>query len=142
MSFSRAFHWYHSHLDPIWPDGTFKKQTIFFGSNLKFLQFCNTGLITVTLSITYGTVPHLLLLCDPATKVEHCHKVRYFYDKKKNSLQKKHVSNFEVKFRSGYDIHNLWADNGMVHTVKFCLLYLNNAIMECEQVLGVLQLEL
>ncbi len=25
MSFSRAFQWYHSHLDPIWPDGTFKK---------------------------------------------------------------------------------------------------------------------
>ncbi len=24
MSFSRAFQWYHSHLDPIWPDGIFK----------------------------------------------------------------------------------------------------------------------
>ena len=24
MSFSRAFQCYHSHLDPIWPDGTFK----------------------------------------------------------------------------------------------------------------------
>ncbi len=24
MSFSWAFQWYHSHLDPIWPDGTFK----------------------------------------------------------------------------------------------------------------------
>ncbi len=24
MSFSRAFQWYHSHLDPNWPDGTFK----------------------------------------------------------------------------------------------------------------------
>ncbi len=24
MSFSRAFQWYNSHLDPIWPDGTFK----------------------------------------------------------------------------------------------------------------------
>ncbi len=23
MSFSRAFQWYHSHLDPIWPDSTF-----------------------------------------------------------------------------------------------------------------------
>ncbi len=23
MSFSRAFQWYHSHLDLIWPDGTF-----------------------------------------------------------------------------------------------------------------------
>ncbi len=30
MSFSRAFQWYHSHLDPIWPDGTFK------GNHLKF----------------------------------------------------------------------------------------------------------
>ncbi len=26
MSFSRAFQWYHSHLDPIWPDGTFKEK--------------------------------------------------------------------------------------------------------------------
>ncbi len=24
MSFSRAIQWYHSHADPIWPDGTFK----------------------------------------------------------------------------------------------------------------------
>ncbi len=24
MSFKRAFQWYHSHADPIWPDGTFK----------------------------------------------------------------------------------------------------------------------
>ncbi len=24
MSFSWAFQWYHFHLDPIWPDGTFK----------------------------------------------------------------------------------------------------------------------
>jgi hypothetical protein len=24
MSFSRPIHWYHSHADPIWPDGTFK----------------------------------------------------------------------------------------------------------------------
>jgi hypothetical protein len=23
MSFSRPFQWYHSHADPIWPDGTF-----------------------------------------------------------------------------------------------------------------------
>ncbi len=28
MSFSRAFQWYHSHLDPIWPDGTFKRTYI------------------------------------------------------------------------------------------------------------------
>jgi hypothetical protein len=24
MSFSRPIQWYHSHVDPIWPDGTFK----------------------------------------------------------------------------------------------------------------------
>ncbi len=30
MSFSRAFQWYHSHLDPIWPDGTFKEYPHFF----------------------------------------------------------------------------------------------------------------
>ncbi len=28
MSFSRPFQWYHSHADPIWPDGTFKCRTI------------------------------------------------------------------------------------------------------------------
>jgi hypothetical protein len=25
MSFTRPIQWYHSHVDPIWPDGTFKK---------------------------------------------------------------------------------------------------------------------
>ncbi len=25
MSFSRLIQWYHSHVEPIWPDGTFKK---------------------------------------------------------------------------------------------------------------------
>ncbi len=25
MSFSRAIQWYHSHADPIWPDGTFNE---------------------------------------------------------------------------------------------------------------------
>jgi hypothetical protein len=26
MSYSRPIQWYHSHVDPIWPDGTFKVQ--------------------------------------------------------------------------------------------------------------------
>ncbi len=26
MSFSRPIQWYHSHADPIWPDGTFKSR--------------------------------------------------------------------------------------------------------------------
>ncbi len=30
MSFSRAFQWYNSHLDPIWPDGTFKDMSYLF----------------------------------------------------------------------------------------------------------------
>jgi hypothetical protein len=29
MSFSRPFQWYHSHADPIWPDGTFKPSPLF-----------------------------------------------------------------------------------------------------------------
>ncbi len=33
MSFSWAFQWYHFHLDPIWPDGTFK---VFFLASLLF----------------------------------------------------------------------------------------------------------
>ena len=27
MSISRPIQWYHSHVDPIWPDGTFKKES-------------------------------------------------------------------------------------------------------------------
>ncbi len=32
MSFSRPIQWYHSHVDPIWPDGTFKipSESLFF----------------------------------------------------------------------------------------------------------------
>ncbi len=26
MSFSRSIQWYHTHADPIWPDGTFKER--------------------------------------------------------------------------------------------------------------------
>jgi hypothetical protein len=26
MSFTRPIQWYHSHADPIWPDGTFKNR--------------------------------------------------------------------------------------------------------------------
>ncbi len=35
MSFSRAFQWYHSHLDPIWPDGTFN---LYFQLIITFLR--------------------------------------------------------------------------------------------------------
>ncbi len=28
MSFPRPIEWYHSHTDPIWPDGTFKPENI------------------------------------------------------------------------------------------------------------------
>ncbi len=27
MSFSRPIQWYHSHIDPIWPDGTFNNSS-------------------------------------------------------------------------------------------------------------------
>ncbi len=37
MSFSWAFQWYHFHLDPIWPDGTFK--TMFFLFTWKILIY-------------------------------------------------------------------------------------------------------
>ncbi len=30
MSFSRPIQWYHSHADPIWPDGTFKTRECVF----------------------------------------------------------------------------------------------------------------
>ncbi len=39
MSFSRPIQWYHSHADPIWPDGTFKA----FGKDLSRLNPNNTG---------------------------------------------------------------------------------------------------
>ncbi len=35
MSFSWAFQWYHFHLDPIWPDGTFNVPLL-----LCFISFC------------------------------------------------------------------------------------------------------
>ena len=35
MSFSRPFQWYHSHADPIWPDGTFK---MFLKIYVKFIH--------------------------------------------------------------------------------------------------------
>ncbi len=28
MSFSRPIQWYHSHADPIWPNGTFKNTDV------------------------------------------------------------------------------------------------------------------
>ncbi len=31
MTFLRPIQWGHSHADPIWPDGTFKKKTYSFG---------------------------------------------------------------------------------------------------------------
>jgi hypothetical protein len=34
MSFSRPIQWYYSHVDPIWPDGTFKKTTIFLAADV------------------------------------------------------------------------------------------------------------
>ncbi len=41
MSFKGAFQWYHSHADPIWPDGTFKYTAV-----LQYLEngsYCNMG---------------------------------------------------------------------------------------------------
>ncbi len=40
MSFSRAFQWYHSHLDPIWPDGTFKSRYVLYSVSVFNLQKC------------------------------------------------------------------------------------------------------
>ncbi len=36
MSFPRPIQWYHSHADPIWPDGTFKSDDV-------VLLFCLGG---------------------------------------------------------------------------------------------------
>ncbi len=47
MSFSRAFQWYHSHLDPIWPEGTFKVKV-----NREIAQFSPSR----TKSMPYATV--------------------------------------------------------------------------------------
>ncbi len=39
MSFLRPIQWYHSHADPIWPDGTFKLRTVaFLLTGLDFLS--------------------------------------------------------------------------------------------------------
>ncbi len=34
MSFSRLIQWYHSHADPIWPDGTFKYECLVFYASM------------------------------------------------------------------------------------------------------------
>jgi hypothetical protein len=41
MSFSRHIQWYHSHADPIWPDGTFKGTVAWFWkfNILKILEY-------------------------------------------------------------------------------------------------------
>ncbi len=43
MSFLRPIQWYHSHADPIWPDGTFKLRTMaFLLTGLDFLSAAAT----------------------------------------------------------------------------------------------------
>ncbi len=39
-SFSRPIQWYHSHVDPIWPDGTFNVKTTLY---LAVLLVCGRG---------------------------------------------------------------------------------------------------
>ncbi len=39
MSFSRPIQWYHSHGDPIWPDGTFKAYKVGTGKEDADTQF-------------------------------------------------------------------------------------------------------
>ncbi len=43
MSFSRPIQWYHSHADPIWPDGTFNMKVRQFGSFPKCLTKEDVG---------------------------------------------------------------------------------------------------
>ncbi len=50
MSFSRPIHWYHSHADPIWPDGTFKFPVPFIMANtFDFVKSIKSYICTVTL---------------------------------------------------------------------------------------------
>jgi hypothetical protein len=39
MSFSKPIQWYHSHADPVWPDGTFKET----GSPVRFKLMDKNG---------------------------------------------------------------------------------------------------
>ncbi len=43
MSFSRAFQWYHSHLDPILPDGTFNTAVLFSIDRTMTAFCCDKG---------------------------------------------------------------------------------------------------
>jgi hypothetical protein len=38
MSFLRPMQWFHSHADPIWPDGTFKSMKVDNGFQLYFIS--------------------------------------------------------------------------------------------------------
>jgi hypothetical protein len=40
MSFSRPIQWYHSHADPIWPDGTFFKTEIHCTVQMRIPSHC------------------------------------------------------------------------------------------------------
>ncbi len=69
MSFSRPFQWYHSHADPIWPDGTFKqignKLTINQHSLRRSFKFYNSGADGAS-EIMYITSGTSLPLVDPS----------------------------------------------------------------------------
>ncbi len=56
MSFSRAFQWYHSHLDPIWPDGTFKLYMNKYFFELPLIYYFYVSLPKYTDYCTYWTV--------------------------------------------------------------------------------------
>ncbi len=56
MCFKRAFQWYHSHADPIWPDGTFNTCTIYSclwtdGSELGRNPLARFGEISIKLGV-------------------------------------------------------------------------------------------
>ncbi len=62
MSFSRPIQWYHSYVDPIWPDSTFKykmKKTYPIDRlMLSFFIFFATKRVTIYLFLTLTEMPY------------------------------------------------------------------------------------
>jgi hypothetical protein len=59
MSISRPIQWYHSHADPIWPDGTFKTPIV-----LDCVLYC---IFSITYSLPACPQPPVLWARDPVT---------------------------------------------------------------------------
>jgi hypothetical protein len=88
MSFSRPIQWYHSHADPIWPDGNFNDDVTLLVLLLNFLDGdleCSDVLVLTRLMMRESLVYCLLsLLADQPTNQTIFTIEQRYTDKKEN----------------------------------------------------------